>query len=143
MNARSALSVVTAAAAVGLSGLVAAEELLLPEPHTAGNAVYRSGGIGEDERKALRALARDYNLRLTFVAEGRGAYLGGARVRIENRNGAVVLDAQAEGPWFFARLPEGRYRVVVTHGAGVISREVDLTKGGAELVLRWKVAVGG
>lgn len=143
MNARSVLSVVAAAAAVALTGLVAAKELLLPEPHSVGNIVYRSGGIGEDERNALRALAKDYNLRLAFVAEGRGAYLSGVQVRIENRNGRVVLDAQAEGPWFFARLPESQYRIVVTHRTGTISRDVDLTKGATDLVLRWKVAVGG
>lgn len=139
MNARSVLSVV-AAAAVALPGLAVARDLLLPEPRTVGNIVYRSGGIGEDERTALRALSADYNLRLSFIAEGRGAYLSGVRVRIENQEGKPMLNAQADGPWFFARLPAGRYRIAATLAGDTVSRDVDVTKGTAELVLRWKMA---
>jgi hypothetical protein len=126
-----------------LPGLSAQTEPLEPQPHSAGTVVYVSGGIGQEERNALRAVAKDYNLRLAFATEGRGAYLAGARVRIENLDGGVILDTRAEGPLFFARLPKGRYRVLATHDAGKVSQEVDLTKRDADLVLRWKVPVGG
>ena len=129
-----------AAAAVALPGLAAANDLLLPEPRALGSIEYRSGGIGEDERRALRALAAEYNLRLSFVAEGRGAYLSGVGVRIESEEGKVVLNAQADGPWFFARLPAGRYRIAATLAGNTVSQDADVTRGAAELVLRWKVA---
>ncbi len=139
MNATSLLS--AAAAVVGLSCAAVANEDLLPEARSAGSVAYRSGGIGAEERAALRAHARDYNLRLTFAAEGRGAYLGGAKVRIEDSDGHVVLDAGSEGPWFFARLPKGRYRVVASHETGAIARDVDLSIRSVDLVLRWNVPV--
>jgi hypothetical protein len=131
------LSVVVAA--IALPGLAAQTDLPLPKPHSAGGVVYVSGGIGQEERRALRAVAKDYNLRLAFATEGRGAYLAGAQVRIENLDGRVILEASAEGPLFFARLPRGRYRLLATHEAGQVSQDVDLTKRDADLVLRWKV----
>jgi hypothetical protein len=138
VNPKAILAVVVAA--IALPALAAQTASFLPQPHSAGTVVYVSGGIGQEERNALRAVAKDYNLRLAFATEGRGAYLAGAQVRIENLEGSVILDTRAEGPLFFARLPRGKYRLLATHQAGAVSQEVDLTSRDADLVLRWKVA---
>lgn len=126
-----------------LSGLIAAApataaDALLPQPKSAGGIVYLSGGVGARERAALKPLARDYNLRLTFVHEGSGAYLAWVRVRIEDMQGRIVLEAISDGPWFFVRLPRERYRVLAALNDVVRFEEVDLgTRTSADILMAW------
>jgi hypothetical protein len=42
-----------------------------------------------------------------------GDYLADVRVRILDSRGGVVLDAESDGPWFYAELPPGTYAVEV------------------------------
>lgn len=71
---------------------------------------YVSGGVGQDEREVMHGLARNYNLRLVF-ADKEGAYLSDVTVNIRNAAGREILSAVSNGPWFFAKLPNGRYRI--------------------------------
>lgn len=71
---------------------------------------YMSGGVGADEREAMQGLARNYNLRLVF-ADKEGAYLSDVKVDIRNAAGRDILSAVSNGPWFFAKLPNGRYKI--------------------------------
>jgi hypothetical protein len=93
---------------------------------------YVTGGVGQDERDALKAMESQFNLALQFSAQG-GAFLSGVRVEILDRSGRTVLDAVTEGPFFYAALPPGTYSVTasvegqstrrsVTVGAGRITR---------------------
>jgi Carboxypeptidase regulatory-like domain len=93
---------------------------------------YVTGGVGQDERDTLKAMESQFNLALQFSAQG-GAFLSGVRVEILDRSGRTVLDALTEGPFFYASLPPGSYRVTasvegqstrrsVTVGAGRITR---------------------
>ncbi|HRX71930.1 MAG: carboxypeptidase regulatory-like domain-containing protein [Candidatus Competibacteraceae bacterium] len=72
---------------------------------------YVSGGIGEGERDELNALSSQFNLRLLFAMQGSGDYLADVRVSIMDESGKTVLNAESQGPWFFAQLPPGAYRV--------------------------------
>lgn len=83
------------------------------EPKSDKGITYLSGGIGVDERDALRARAIDYNLRLSF-AEKTGHYLSDVEVVIRDATGTTVLEAVSQGPWFFVKLPVGRYTVMAT-----------------------------
>jgi len=74
---------------------------------------YLSGGIGLDERDALRSRATDYNLMLSF-AEKAGNYLSDVEVVMKDAQGNTVLAAVSAGPWFFAKLPPVRYTVLAT-----------------------------
>jgi hypothetical protein len=74
---------------------------------------YLSGGVGLDERDALRARARDYNLTLSF-AEKTGNYLSDVEVVIKDAQGNTALETVSEGPWFFVKLPAGSYTVIAT-----------------------------
>lgn len=71
---------------------------------------YMSGGVGEEERDAMRSLAGDYNLRLVFAGKD-GAYLADVKVGIRDAAGHDILSAVSNGPWFFAKLPSGRYKI--------------------------------
>lgn len=109
--------------AMALAGHVAASDA---------NAVpYVSGGIGEDEQQALQAEAANYNLRLSFAEKGSGAYLSDVKVTIRNAADATILAAVSEGPWFFAKLLPGRYRITVEADGQPQTRTVTLTPGQA------------
>ena len=80
---------------------------------TAQGISYISGGVGINERDALRAMTKDYSLQLGF-AQTSGSYLSGVDVEIQAAGGATVLQAQSKGPWLFADLPAGKYTVRAT-----------------------------
>jgi hypothetical protein len=106
-------------AIVGLAGLLCVlgsrgnVDALIPEGpqvQTYAGIPYLSGGIGLDEREALRSLANEYNLQLSFALK-RGNYLSDIEVLITDDRGATVLAAVSQGPWFLTRLPVGTYRI--------------------------------
>ena len=74
---------------------------------------YVSGGIGLDEREAVRAMAKDYNLKIVFALK-EGNYLADASVLIKDAQGKTVLGTVSDGPWFYAKLPAGQYAVTAT-----------------------------
>ncbi len=74
---------------------------------------YISGGIGEDEREAMRSISRDYNLKLVFAIK-EGNYLADIAVLIKDAEDKTMLDAVSDGPWFFTRLSPGIYTVTAT-----------------------------
>jgi hypothetical protein len=74
---------------------------------------YVSGGVGLEEREALEAMADRFNLELTFAMSS-GNYLSDVRVRIVDRSGRLVLEATADGPLLYTRLPPGSYTVQVS-----------------------------
>ena len=82
------------------------------QPKHYGSVPYLSGGIGLDEQEALNQTARDYNLKLSFALTS-GNYLADIAVEIRDAGGRVTVQAVSEGPWFFAKLPPGRYTVMV------------------------------
>lgn len=89
---------------------------------------YVSGGIGQDEREALTAQAAGYNLKLVFADKSGGHYLSDIKVSIKGAKGADVLEAVADGPWFFAKLPPGSYRVSAAVGEQRQTRAVTVGK---------------
>jgi hypothetical protein len=93
-------------------GYAQTDESSTVQPKHYGNVPYLSGGVGSDEREALSQAARDYNLKLSFAATS-GNYLGDVAVEVRDSAGRIVLEAPSDGPWFFAKLPPGRYTVVV------------------------------
>ena len=110
-----------------------------PEPRTAGELTYLSGGVGIDEREAMSAQMGDYNLRLKFAAVG-GAYLGKVMVKIEDRNGRTLLETESDGPWLFVKMPKGKYKLIVENDGDSQVRNVDLSKKAvADEIFRWKV----
>lgn len=76
---------------------------------------FAMGGIGLGERDQLHEERAHFNLWITTVTKGTGAYLSGARLVIRRSDAAEpVIDRAMDGPWFFATLPPGRYDVVAT-----------------------------
>ncbi len=116
-TARSRWSTVMAAAAVGcalqcVAGIAAAATPQMTYP---GNAIM-SGGVGEDERETMRQEAARFNLWLMFVEQGTGNYSAAVKVTVTDENARPVIDVVADGPWLFARVPPGHYRVRTANG---------------------------
>jgi hypothetical protein len=82
-----------------------------------------SGGVGHDERERMMQRYRDYNLHLGF-AEPDGSYLAGVGVTAQDENGRVVLTSVTDGPFLFASLPPGSYRVTVDLGGQLSTRTI-------------------
>jgi hypothetical protein len=60
------------------------------------------------------------------------------RVRIADEKGAELLEAETDGPFFYARLAPGTYVVTAWYGDEAQSRRVRLgEKGAAVLALYW------
>jgi hypothetical protein len=98
---------------------------------------YISGGIGFDERKALKEMGKDYGLKLVFAASG-GAYLADVNVQIKDASGAKIFEAVSEGPWFYANLRPGEYTVYVTVTGDTLNKTAQVKEGSqTELRFYW------
>jgi hypothetical protein len=114
-----------------LSAAVAGQSL--PEAVSRDGVLYMTGGIGQDDAKAFRALAPRYSLRMMFTTAA-GNYLSDVDVTIASASGRAVLDTRTEGPFLFVMLPAGRYRIVAHAGSTEIGKTVDVPRrGGADL----------
>jgi len=108
------------------------------EVRTFENIPYISGGVGSDELETLRAMTHGDNLQLSF-ASADGTYLGGAEVTVKDNVGKEVLEAAADGPLLFAKLPVGSYTVQATTMGQTLTRNVSIPpKGQAEIHFTWK-----
>lgn len=97
------------------------------------NIPYMSGGIGTDERDALRQKSRDFNLKVVCATKG-GAYLADIALQIKEESGTTVLAVKSEGPWFFTKLSPGNYTVTATIEEATLSQKVQITQGGQSIV---------
>lgn len=80
----------------------------MPEAHQQGDIIYISGGIGADETAAIESVKGDYNLNVTS-ADRTGHFRGDTEIVIRDMKQNVLLDVTAQGPLFYAKLPNGRY----------------------------------
>lgn len=90
---------------------------------------YLSGGIGLEEQEIFKNRAGQFNLRLFFAEAASGAYLAGVHVAIDNKAGTRILDIDDAGPWFYATLPPGRYRITATFNGQAQARTVQVAAG--------------
>ncbi len=102
-----------------------------PNPQTQGGITFIVGGVGDQNRDAMRHMESRYNLRLMFAEKQTGQYLADIGVTLSDAHGKTVLDTTADGPLFFAHVPPGRYKVSVTSSGQTLTRSVDVGAEGA------------
>ncbi len=125
---------------LGIGGQVAnAQSVVLAEPSTPAaspaspaSVPYASGGVGYDERGRMEAAKSQFNLRLMFAING-GQYLSGVKVRIQDKAGTTLLDAIANGPWFYAQLSPGNYALTLDNRGKIKTRNVNISNEGATI----------
>ncbi|MFI4987333.1 MAG: carboxypeptidase-like regulatory domain-containing protein [Alphaproteobacteria bacterium] len=115
--------------ALSLSILATAANAQQLQTHSEGNITYLSGGIGQEERTTIMAIEGSYNLHLLFTARDTGEYLWGVKVRLTDPSGKSLLDTVSDGPYFLARLPPGKYTVLVDYSGKPLSQAVDIPRG--------------
>lgn len=98
---------------------------------------YVTGGIGLDERNALKGMEKEYNLKLVFAAVS-GQYLSEIGIVIKNTNGNTLLNTTSDGPWFLADLPSGRYKVSAKYKDQQKTRLVEVGKGLQTVLFHWR-----
>ncbi|MHC8322868.1 carboxypeptidase regulatory-like domain-containing protein [Pseudomonas sp. GB2N2] len=99
---------------------------------------YLSGGIGEDEAKAIQQ-ATGYNLHMTFSVGPEGKYVPDVDVVIQKVQGQTVLTLSQAGPLVYVQLPPGKYTVVATRNGEARRDTTDVGTGAPRnLVFNWK-----
>lgn len=98
---------------------------------------YLSGGIGEDESKAIQQTT-GYNLHMTFSVGSLNEYIPDVTLVIEKAKGQPVLTLDNAGPLVYVQLPAGKYTVTATRNGEVRHDVADIGSGAARnLVFHW------
>jgi hypothetical protein len=99
---------------------------------------YLTGGVGMDERATIQKMAKgNYNLQFVF-AKTSGPYLADIMVDIQGKDGKHLVDTSAAGPWFFAKLPSGQYKITVIHAGKPEVRHLVVGKNFQRVIFNWK-----
>ncbi|CAI8731742.1 carboxypeptidase regulatory-like domain-containing protein [Pseudomonas sp. fls2-241-R2A-110] len=99
---------------------------------------YLSGGIGEDETKAIQQTT-GYNLHMTFTTGSEGKYVPDVELVIQSTQGQSVLTLSQAGPLVYVQLPAGKYTVVATRHGETKRDTTDVGKDNVRnLVFNWK-----
>ena len=113
----------------------------LPAEHTYAGIPYHSGGVGADEREALRSMTSADNLQLIFAARD-GKYVSDVDVVVTNSAGHEVLRAVSDGPWLFTKLPAGSYLVTAEAKGRSLRRMVRVPSSGqAHVLFSWEDSI--
>lgn len=109
---------------IGLASVAPAANAKADEIVTAASGVtYVTGGAGTEAVDRLRAMEKDFNLKLVFALNN-GEYLADVDVSVVDGANHVMLNALSEGPWLLARLPAGNYQVSANYHGSVEHRAV-------------------
>lgn len=102
---------------------------------------YISGGVGEEESQAILAEAKQWPLllELSQLENGRGVWIFGANVKIQNTSGKVIFDAQADGPYLLINLPVGEYSIEASYQGVILKRGVSVKSNSPQKIsIFWK-----
>ena len=117
--------------------LAAGAAMALPMPRTENNVTVLTGGVGEEEQAAMKAAARDYNLRMMFALRA-GNYLADVKVTILDARGQPVVDTVSDGPWLYAKLAPGTYTVIADNDGQRQTRKLRIAPSGDQhLAFYW------
>lgn len=97
-----------------------------PEVMHQGAIAYTSGGFGLEERDALKATAKNYNL-IVSNADRQGKFSADTTLVITNKGNRETLTVNDTGPLFYARVPAGTYVIKAANGSQKAERTVSVT----------------
>ncbi len=109
--------------------LIAAPAWAMRDGRTSQGQPFLTGGIGSEERDALKVQREYFNLRVLTAAKGSGAYLSDVRVTITDSTGRSVLETVMDGPWLYVQLLPGAYQVRVVYNGATQQQSVELGQG--------------
>jgi len=107
------------------------------QPMQQNGITYLSGGIGEDEARAI-GQAQGYNLHMTFAIGPENKYVPDVDVTVQDASGQALLTLSDAGPLVYVQLPPGKYSVVATRNGEERRDTADVGSGAArKLVFHW------
>ncbi|UWF49692.1 carboxypeptidase regulatory-like domain-containing protein [Pseudomonas sp. N3-W] len=110
------------------------------QPQQQNGITYLSGGVGEDESKAIQQTS-GYNLHMTFSIGSQNEYVPDVDVVVQKAPGQTVLTLSQAGPLVYVQLPAGKYTVVATRNGQERRDVTDVGSGAARnLVFHWNDA---
>ncbi|BDB24618.1 hypothetical protein Tamer19_18110 [Cupriavidus sp. TA19] len=124
------------AAAMALAGSprparAAADDLVI---RTMGPVSYVCGGVAEDERQALAAREKDFNIGILFTQGTAGEFLSDVAVKLV-RDEQEVATFRAAGPRCLIRAPEGSYNIEASYKGQ--AKSIKVSTGTRNAQLRW------
>jgi hypothetical protein len=57
---------------------------------------------------------------------------------LEVKNGKTLIDIPSSGPWFFAKLPNGQYKITVSHAGKMETENLNVGKNFRKVIFNWK-----
>ena len=99
-----------------------------------GDVTYITGGAGDEDRQTLASVKSQYNLRLQFALAKSGEFIADVNVTLVDAKGRTVLDAVSDGPYFFAHLAPGRYKLSVTSNGQTQTRNTTVSASGGQAI---------
>ena len=109
---------------IGLAWVAPAASAKADEIVMASSGVtYVTGGTGTEAVDRLRAMEKDFNLKLVFALKN-GEYLADVDVSVVDAANHVMLSTLSEGPLLLAKLPAGNYQVNANYRGSVERRTV-------------------
>ncbi|AEI77511.1 hypothetical protein CNE_1c21760 [Cupriavidus necator N-1] len=109
----------------------AEEEMVI---RTMGPVSYVCGGVAEDERQALAAKEKDFNIGILFIQGANGEFLSDVAVRLV-RDEQEVASFNAAGPRCLIRAPEGSYNIEASYKGQ--AKSIKVSTGTRNAQLRW------
>ena len=98
---------------------------------------YLMGGVGTEAQERFKQRADDFNLMLVFTLN-EGNYIADVNVELQDAKGRTLVQDTADGPYFLAQVPPGRYTVSATYDGKTVKRNVQVGSRGARTAyLRW------
>lgn len=111
----------------------------LPQIQHQGDLSYLSGGIGQDESKALERERSHWPLSMQFTGPG-SDFLADVHVRIVDTHNNEVLNTDSLGPFMLVKLPPGRYTVHATYKNRDQTKTVNVaSKSNTQAAFYWNV----
>jgi hypothetical protein len=90
---------------------------------------YASGGVSQEELRALHERRDAYSLWVITAASKSGAHLADVLVTVRDSTQRVVFNRRLDGPWLFIDLPLGRYQVEAALNGQAQQRMTTIHKG--------------
>ncbi|MFM0091043.1 carboxypeptidase regulatory-like domain-containing protein [Paraburkholderia sediminicola] len=111
----------------------------LPQIQQQGDVSYVSGGVGQDESKALEHVRSHWPLSMQFTGPS-SDFLADVHVQIVDVHNNEVLRADSQGPFMLVKLRPGRYTVHASYKNRNQTKTVNVaSKGSTQAAFYWNV----
>lgn len=115
----------------------------LPKVQTQGDISYVSGGIGEDESRAMKRELKSWPLYIEFSEyfDNQDLWVAQVYLRILDLKGKTLFDTTVDGPMFLGKLPPGNYELLATYQGVTQSRKILIVDGETlHVSMNWRLS---